>query len=121
MIACLSLMKSSLTPLGKSVFFLLPLGLLPGMSAADAAIQKKIYGSRTKTLIISNKEMEDIIIIVKPPEESGLLIKGISETIKHETKEQKEVFLPILLGTIPSSLLGKALAVRVLIRAGENF
>ena len=100
---------------------MLPLGLLPGMSAADAAIQKKIYGSRTKTLIISNKEMEDIIIIVKPSEESGLLIKGISETIKNETKEQQEVFLPILLGTIPSSLLGKALAVRVLIRAGENF
>ena len=42
-------MKSVLTPLAKSV--LLPLGLLPGMSAADAAIQKKTYGSGTTALI----------------------------------------------------------------------
>ena len=40
MITGLPLMKSVLTPLAKSV--LLPLGLSAGMSAADAAIQKKI-------------------------------------------------------------------------------
>ena len=45
-------MKSVLTPLAKNV--LLPLGLLAGMSAADAAIQKKIYGLGTTALIISN-------------------------------------------------------------------
>ena len=59
------------------------------MLAADAAIQKKIYGSggpsnlalHTTELIISNEEIEDIIKIVKSFEGSGLLIKGISETV----------------------------------------
>ena len=60
--------------LAKSV--LLPLRLWAGMSAADAAIQKRIiYGSRTTALIISNEEMEDIMKIVKSLEEPGLLIK----------------------------------------------
>ena len=62
------------------------------MSAADEAIQK-IHGSghssplalHTKALIISNEEMEDIMKIVKSLQESGLSIKGISETIKDET------------------------------------
>ena len=50
------------------------------MSTADAAIQKKIYGSGATALheIISNEEMEDIIKIVKLLEESGLLVKGTS-------------------------------------------
>ena len=81
MTAGLPLMKSVLTPLPKNV--LLPLGLSTGMSAADAAIQKKIYGSGTTALVISNEEMEDIMKIVKSLEESGLLIKGISETIEN--------------------------------------
>ena len=59
------------------------------MSAADAAIRKKIYGSGTAALIISNEEMEDIIKIVKLLEESWLLVKGIWETTKNETGEQK--------------------------------
>ena len=49
-------MKRLLTPLAKSC--LLPLELLAGMSATDAAIQKKTYGSGTTALIISNKDME---------------------------------------------------------------
>ena len=73
MTAGLPLMKSVFTPLAKSI--LLPLGLSVGMSTVDAAIQKKIYGSGTKALIFSNKEMEDIIKILKSLEESGLLIK----------------------------------------------
>ena len=81
MTAGLALMKSVLTPLAKSV--LLTLGLSPGMSAVDAGIQKKIYGSGSTAVIISNKEMEDIMKIVKSLEESVLLIKGISETIKN--------------------------------------
>ena len=71
--------------LAKSV--LIPLGLSAGISVADAAIQKKIYGSGTTALIISNEEFEDIMKIVKSLEESGLLIKGISETVKNEAKE----------------------------------
>ena len=66
-------------PLAKNV--LLPFGLSAGMSAADPAIQKNIYGSGITALIISNAEMEDIIKIAKLLEESGLLLKGISETI----------------------------------------
>ena len=53
MTAGLPLMKSVLTPLAKSV--LLPLGLSAGMSPADVAIQKKIYGSSTTALLISNE------------------------------------------------------------------
>ena len=56
-------MKSVITPLVKIV--LIPLGLSAGTSAADAAIQKEIYGSGTIALIISNEEMEDIMKIVK--------------------------------------------------------
>ena len=63
MTAGLPSMKSARTPLAKSV--LIPLGLSAGMSATDAAIHKKIYGSGTTALIISNEEMEDIMKIVK--------------------------------------------------------
>ena len=72
--------------------------------------------------------MEDVMKIVKSLEESGLLVKGISETIKNEIKEQKGGFLPMLLGNLAASLLGKALtgkgvirASERVIRAGENF
>ena len=87
-------------------FFLLPLGLSAGISAVDAAIQKKIYGSGTATFIISNEEMNDIMKIVKSLEESGLSIKGVSETIKN--------------GTLALSMLGSTLTGRGVIRAGEG-
>ena len=58
--------------------------------------------------------------IVKSLEELGLLIKGISETIKNEAKEQKGRFLSMLLGTLAASILGNALAGRGVIRAGEG-
>ena len=99
------------------------------MSAADATIQKKNYrsggpsdlASRTTALIISNKDMDDIMKIVKSLEESGLLIKGISETIKNEAKEQKGGFLPILLKTLAASTLGNALTGKGVIRALDCF
>ena len=115
MTAGLPLMKSVLTPLAKSV--LLPLELSAGMSAVDAAIQKTIYGSGATALITSNEEMEDIMKIVKSLEESGLLVKRISETIKNETKKQKGRFLPMLLGTLAASLLENALTGKGVIRA----
>ena len=90
------------------------------MSAADAAVQKKIYRSGTTALIISNEKMEDIIKIVKSFEESGLIIKGISETIKNDAKEPKGEFLPISFGTLAASVLGSALTGRGVIRACEN-
>ena len=58
--------------------------------------------------------------IVKSLEESGLLIKGISETIKNEAKEQKGGFLSILLGTLAAIILGNALAGKGILRVGEK-
>ena len=75
----LPLVKNAIKPLAKSV--LIPLGITAAASAADAGIHKNILGSGTTTLIISNDEMKDIIIIVKSFEDSGLLVKGVSETI----------------------------------------
>ena len=76
----------------------------------DATIQKKIIGSETTALIISIEEMKDIIKIVNSLGESSLLIKGVSETIKNEAKEQKVEFLGILLGALAASFLGNMLA-----------
>ena len=69
-----------------------------------------MLGSVTTTLIISNDEMDDILKIVKSLENSGVLLKGTSETIQHEAKEQTEGFLGMLLGTLGASLLGDVLS-----------
>ena len=71
------LMKVAI-PLAKNL--LAPLGLTAAMSAIDGSIKKKMLGSGTTTLIISKDEMNDIIEIVKSLEDSGVLLKGISET-----------------------------------------
>ena len=120
----LPLMKSVIKPLAKSV--LIPLGLTAASAAADAGIHKKILGSghNNTTLIISNDEMDDILKIVKSLENSGVLLKDVSETIQHEAKEQRGGFLSMLLGTLGASLLGdvlsKGLSGRGVIRAGEG-
>ena len=99
----LLLIGNILKPLAKSV--LIPLGLTAAASATDTAIHKRMFGSGFTTLIISNDEMNDIMKIVKSLEESGLLIKGMSELIQHEAKEQKGGFLGMLLATLGASLL----------------
>ena len=81
---------------------------------------KKNYGSGTTALIISNEEMKDIMKMVKSLEESGLLIKWTSETIKDKRREQKSGFLPILLETLADSILGNALTEKGVIRAGKR-
>ena len=98
----LPLMKNEIKPLAKSV--LIPLGLTAAASAADAGIHKKILGSghnnnnndnnnynsnNNTVLIISNDEIEDIIKIVGSLEDSGLLLKEVTETVQNEVKEQK--------------------------------
>ena len=83
-----------------------------------------MLGSGTTTLIISNDEINDILKIVKPLEDSNVLLKGASETIQHEAKEQRGGFLSMLLGTLGASLLGdilsKDLFAKGVIRAGEG-
>ena len=82
----LPLIKNVITPLAKSV--LIPLGLTAAASATDAGIHKKILGSgKTITLIITNKDMKDLIKLVKSLEDSGLLLKGITESVQNEIKE----------------------------------
>ena len=108
----LPLLKSVIKPLSM-------LGLTAAASVTDTAINKKILGSETRTLIISNAEMNDILKIVKYLEDSGVLLKGVNETIKNEAKEQKGRFLRMLLGTLGASLLGNMLAGNGVIRAGE--
>ena len=65
--------------------------------------------------------MEDIIKIIKSLEDSGLLLKGVSEPSQNEAKEQKAGFLSVLLGTLGASLLGNMLAGKGINRAGEGF
>ena len=68
-----------------------------------------MFGSGFTTIVISNEEMNDIMKIVKSLEESGLLIKGVSEAIKNEAKEQKGRYIGVLLGTLGAILLGNLL------------
>ena len=70
------------------------------------------------TVIISNDEMKEIIKIVKSCEDSGLLLKGVSETVQNEAREQKRGFLSMLLGTPCASLLRKILAWKGINRSG---
>ena len=113
----LPLMKNVLELLAKSV--LIPLGLTAA-SATDAAIHKKMFGLGMTTLKISNEEMSDIMKLVKSLDESGLLIKGVSEKTQNEAKEQKGEFLGILLRTLSTSLLGKLVTGKGVMRAGED-
>ena len=114
----LSLMTNVLKALAKSVLMLL--WLTAAASATDVAIHKKMFGTGTPTLIIANIEMNDIMKIVKSLEESGSLIKRVSERIKNETKEEKGGFLSMLLGTLRASLLGNLLTGKGTIGAGEG-
>ena len=66
--------------------------------------------------------MNDIIKIVQALEDSNILLKGVTETVKNETKEQKGGFLSMLLGTLGASLLGNLLTGKGFVRAnyGNN-
>ena len=111
----LPLIRNVITPLAKSV--LIPLGLT---AAADGGIHKKNLGSGNTTLIISNKDREDLIKIVRFLEDSGLLLNGVTESLKNEVKEQRGGFPSMLLGTLGTSLLAHLLARKGIHRAGEG-
>ena len=120
------MIKNVIKPLAKSIW--ITLGLTAAPSSADAGIHKKVLGSgryhsssvvlrpplcdapHNTTLIISNDKRKDLIETVKALEDSGLLLKGVSETTQNEAKEQKGEFLSMLLGTLGVSLLGNILA-----------
>ena len=81
---------------------------------------KKKLGSGTTTLVTSNEEMNDTMKIVQTSEDSNILLKGVTKTIKNEKKEQKGGFLSMLLVTFGASLLGNLLTGKGTIRAGEE-
>ena len=103
----LKIIENILKPLAKGI--LVPLGLTAGASATDAAIQKKLLGFGMTALMILNEKMDDIIKIVKSLKDTGLLVKGVSETNKNEAKEEKGAFFSMLLGTLAASLLENSL------------
>ena len=79
---------------------------------------RKCLNQVITTLIISNEQINHIIKIVKLLGKSGLLIKGVRETIKNEAKEQKGEFLGMLLSILGASLLGNLLTSKGIIKAG---
>ena len=86
-----SLLSKIASPLMKvavplAIKVLAPLGLTAAMYAIDAGIQKKIHGSRTTNLIIPNEKMNDIMKIDQALEDSNIPLKGVTKTIKNETK-----------------------------------
>ena len=127
-------MENGFKPLAKSVS--IPLGVTTAASATDAAIHKKMFGSRRPpldltsyhsnlasrmtTLIISNDEKNDIMKIIRSLEGFRLWIKDVSEIIENETKEQKVGLFSTLLGALGTSLLGNLLTGKVTIKAGED-
>ena len=123
----LPMIKNLITPLAKNV--LNPLGLIAIASAADAGIHSKILASdrhsssashSTATLIISNKDMDDLIKIVKSLENSELLLKGVTDSVQNEVKKQKGRFVSMLLGTLGASLLGNILTGKGALHAGKG-
>ena len=105
-------------PLAKNI--LATLGIAAGASVINAGIEKKIHGSETTALIISNEEMNDIMKIIQYLKDSGVLLTGVTKTTENETKEQKGGFLSMLLGTIGASLLGNLLSGKGIVRAGSG-
>ena len=113
-------------PLAKSV--LSPWGITAAASAIDAGIQKKIHGSgrplssasQTITLIISNKEMNDIMKIAQALEDSNILLKVVTKTIKNKTIKLKGGFLSMLLSTLGARLLGNLLSGKRIAGAGSG-
>ena len=77
-------------PLGKNI--LAPLGIPAAASANDTRIQKKIHGSATTTLIISNEEINDIMKIIQSLEDSNIFLKESLKQLTMKQKNKKEEF-----------------------------
>ena len=108
------LIKPALS-LGKNI--LASLGLSAAMSATDAAIQKKMYGSGTKMVEFSHKDLDDMTKIVKALEDSDVLMKGVTKALKNDIKKGGALpLIPMLLCALGASLL----AGRGLFRSGKG-
>ena len=62
--------------------------------------------------------MNDRMKIVQTLEDSNILLKGVTKTIKNQAKEQKRGFLSMLLATLGASLLRDLLTGKGIVRAG---
>ena len=96
---------------------LIPLELTAAASST-ADTGSGTSSSETPTIIISNEERKNFMKIVKSLEDSGLLVKDITQTTENETKEQKEGFIGLLLVTLGENLLGNVLIGKEVIQAG---
>ena len=85
-----------------------------------AGTQKKIHSWGTTTLIISNEKMNNMMEIVQVLEDSNILLKGVTKTIKNKTKKQEGGFQGTLVGTLGSILLGNLLSGKEIVRAGSG-
>ena len=83
-------------------------------------LEKKKHGSWNPNLIISNEKMNDIMKIIQALEDSDILLKGVTKTIKNETKEQKGGFLSMLLGTLGAIVLRNLWTGKEILRAGSG-
>ena len=68
-----------------------------GINKFERKISRKgaVRAGKGFALFISNKDMNDIIKIVKSLEDSGVLIDGVTETVKDETRKKKVDFLKL--------------------------
>ena len=74
--------------LANEKIILVPLGTTTALSAIDTGIQQKIHVSRTTTLIVSSKEMNDILKIVQALQDYNFLINGITLRMKQSNKKK---------------------------------
>ena len=110
----LPLLKSVIKPLGM-------LGLTAAASATDAAIHKKVLGTGNHTtLIFSNDDLNDLLKAIKSLENSGILLDGITETVKNKVKKQKGGFLSTLFSVVGLALLSSMFSGKGVIRAVEG-
>ena len=80
-------------------------GLILATSVINPGIHKKNISVRKTALIISNKEMKDIMTVINFFEDSGTLIKNIAKIIGNETKEQRGWSLRMLFGILSAAIL----------------
>ena len=89
--------------------------------------KRAVRAERGFTLFISNEDINDIIRIIKPLEDSGVLIDCVTETVKHQVKKEGE-FLGAVLALLITSLvqlviysLVKGITGTRVLRAGTGY